>query len=339
MSIVVKILIPLGILLVANPWILCQEPPSFPTLDLPPISNPVVTEMPAAGLLGDLACDLDGNIYVRPGTPLNPKESLLSLPVVRISRTGKVSQFGSKTIEGLPRDAEILRFGIGADGRLHQIIHTIEKRKDALYLVSFSSEGQPASKSSFGESDWMPQLFLPLPSGDFFITGTKLSPEGKPGSTFAGIFGADAQLKRAVRPESASEITGDETFRFAINNVRLADDGNIYLLRASPRPTVKVLNQTGEAVRDLVLQPPLPKASAGNFYVAQRRFLVIFRSPAEKDLPRATRYALYDSDTGELRASYDPGPRRPILACFTGKEIIELSPKSGYFAIGTTELK
>lgn len=127
-------------------------------------------------------------------------------PVVRLSaETGKTTVFKTDLIPGFDFGAAVetstFGFAVGAGGKVYELVRELERHDssftDETYLVAFSSTGEFAWKSKFTFTDgfWLPQRFLPLPSGDFLVGGVKGASEKGVKRTFTAIFGADAPAK------------------------------------------------------------------------------------------------------------------------------------------------
>jgi len=270
-------------------------------------------------------------------------------PIVRLSSDGSSMKFEVGTIEGLRKDYPIFSFAVDPTGRLYQIVGYSEDKKDFTALVAFSSAGSYMWKSKF-EFDFVPAMFLPLPAGDFLITGTKNISEG--GRTqkhfFTGIFGSDAQLKRALKlPGDADveqQMSKSKLYAGNVAEARLAPNGNIWLLRKTGQPRIQVLDGRGALLRVLELKAPAENARPMDFFSSGTRLLVVFQTQEQPKQAGGSKakmlYGLFDGESGELITVYVPPEKPGILACVNGTELTFLrGTAEGRFGIARADLE
>ncbi len=310
---------------------------ALPAQELDVSTDPTLTQMPAVGV-HDISCDDGGNVYLRSNVPLSVEGSILAQPIVKLAKDGSLSQFATSNIPDLPASPTIFRYAVGPDGHLYEIVRTVADHSATLYLVEFSSDGHYLSKSKFTDSNWVPQAFLPLRSGDFLITTTVVERD-KPQRTSAGIYDSDARLKRPIKLSAAEPDTQGALVMTPSRDAQVGRDGNIYLLRRTSPPEVQVVSESGDVLRKLKLAPPIPNSTVGDFFVGDRGLLVEFQTEPSKDAPHPNRLALYDPTDGTLWRSYYLPPRSGFPACLSGSELTILTPSHGYFAISTAEIK
>lgn len=316
--------------------------------------TPIVTSIPAQGVLGSAQCDANGYIYLR---PLGPDVSLAS-PVIAIKPDGQ--EGAQYKIDGIPqftgKTIVAPAFTVDAFSRLYYIVEQVPQSKDderRNYIVSFGHDGQLRSAIQM-EGNVMPYTAAVFNSGKFFVLGIEASGEVEQLSSgpvqssirkpVAAVFDENGKMLRRIRTiENSAEMAGSEGAKASpamINAAaRLGPDGSIYLLQTKPKATLHVISESGQETRTVDLETPSRESTATDFRVLPGRILVRFAEPIEKAndgtaLPRKIEYSLYDSMSGSVLGVYDETPStRGLLACADAGEITLIVPSNDNFAL------
>ena len=305
------------------------------------------TQLPPLATLGSPQCDSAGDVYIR-YTAAQTSGSATS-SVARIEADGSTQTITLAPLPNASGESHALTFAADSSGAVHQILrasvdsdeHDTSSRVE---YVRFDSDGDVRSYAPF-PGEFIPSVFLPLPSGDFFATGVTLeqSDDGVSENSLAGIFGPDAKLQSRLRTDTSKSGSAgkedDDPFVRA-EMVRLGDDGNIYMLMASDRATVEVVNQAGRIIHKLQLQEPFETEVASDMWMSGNRLLVVYEGEAD-DPKDSYVYVLYDAQSGEIIRAYKP-EFLGTIACFQDGQTITVlarQPESGTTSIGTAELQ
>jgi len=290
-------------------------------------------------------CGESGSVYLRTAPH---QGGALSAPITRIDPTGSVQTINMAAVDGLCA-AQMQSFAVGANGAMFQVIGGYDHgsaTEPRTYLVQFDKDGSVRSKTAFDVGgDFYVPAFIPLPSGDTFVIGQIETKDSKSGKTLsrvlAGFFGPDGRLKRTVRrsAKAAYDPKGElQDPELQNGEAQLGDDGRVYLMLASAKPRVKVINQSGEIEREFSLASPLPKSHSIGMLVSGGRLAIRWQDDSEE--PKEGALALYSANTGDLLRTYrEEYVGSPI--CFEdGKTLRILTvQKSGYWALGTAEVQ
>lgn len=221
-------------------------------------------------------------------------------------------------------------------------------------IVVYDSKGRYEAAIEL-EAFFHPGQLVVFRSGEFFASGIKIDENVQlTGEPFAAIFDERGKLIKelsltddieaepeqkepaelppvsgqAIESESnqaeSAESSGklpQEQFRRAISlgAAVSAEDGNVYLMRATPDPIIYAIARDGIVVRRLVLPRPSDNAHpSSTFHVAGGKVVVVF---TERDSSRAFRGHVIveaSAETGEVLAHYSLPPEiGGALACYT----------------------
>lgn len=287
-----------------------------PRLTLAVKETVVIPSQAAAPLLLPVKCDPAGNLFFRRYQVINT----LGAPVTKIAPDGKRTVvYDINSVPGF-QGKKFDDFGIGFRGEVYMLAF---RSKDELAVVEFDQDGMYRSKTRLSPL-FQPAHFVPLASGQFLVSGTKLSEENQQptGKPFTAIYGGDGELVRELTlpGDSESATAGDAPLNRAVvlGTLAVAEDGNIYLLRASDRPLVHVISPAAVILRILVITPPLPNSRPITMKVAGGRVVVMF----EQDNPTGEMaeqvFSVVNAETGEKLADYwSPPEIGGAFACYT----------------------
>jgi hypothetical protein len=280
--------------------------------EVPRLQLKVKESLPVAPLVRSIAytgaqCDGKGNVYYHPAmeAPANP----MSGPLVRISADGhQVVNIGLDSAPDFPKGTPFNTFALGLRGEVHILVY----KHGEPYLVNFNDDGDFESVAGL-EGNFAVTEFAVFPTGELLIAGARI-PEGRGRQKpvpFTAIFDrngivlkelrieSDVQAKPGSAPEADSTLESGQAVP--------ADDGNIYLMRSSQKPSIVVISPAGEIVRRVRLTPPSDFPQPGNFGVGGGKIAMSFFRPTNDERHSGTYlYSLYDAETGEREMDFVP---------------------------------
>jgi len=235
------------------------------------------------------ACDANGNFYL---------PDLESLTISKFNAKGEhVATFKANSSPDMPQVDHVGGFVTAADGEVYQLALPHSYDRDVLV---YSKDGSYKSKIKLDAGGvWMPSLFVALPSGNFLATGQKWNRTVKEYGPFTGIFSSDGSLLKELQLEDDAYINqqrswGDSRFtmgpgqvyssiNYAISRgeMKLGDDGNVYLLRWLNPAVIYAISPGGEVVRRFTVDPGDPELTVGGMEIAENRIAVLFHRSRE----------------------------------------------------------
>lgn len=304
--------------------------------------EPRPTQLPPGAMIGSPQCDSSGEVYLRYSDAANGSPAAR---IARIDTDGSMQTISLAPLAGAQGNSHIFTFAADSDGSLHEIARVSDPNQldvsGNVEYVRFDSVGDLRSQTAFAD-EFIPSVFLPLPDGDFFAEGVTLgvTADGVSENPVAGIFGPDARLRRHLHTglKTGDANAGDDSG--ASQTVRLADDGNLYILMTADHTTVEVVNQAGKILRKLELREPFETDIASDMWVSGNRLLIVYEREADK-IEDSYAYLVYDAQSGELIRAYKPNFVGTI-ACFQDGQTLSVlmhDPAAGTTAIGTAELQ
>jgi hypothetical protein len=150
------------------------------------------------------------------------------------------------------------------------------------------------------------------------------------------------QLKSLSLPEddAAESVVKEEAVKQLYYTVRnpaiedgkavLAEDGNVYILRASEKPVIQVVNPKGDTLRTFVLEPG-DAALAPTELVVYRDSIAVgyFWSRADNICPTMGQLVLYSPESGSVIRRYSVRLSPNLLVCAQGRSLVYFTnPKS-----------
>lgn len=268
-----------------------------------------------------LRCDSRGFIYLR-----NYNPEIDKVPVVRISPDGERKAFFRVSAAPEFANSGAIDYAVGLRGEVYFL--TSLKRQPV--IVKFREDGSFESTTKL-DSRFDPNHLAVFASGDFLVVGHKLSEKrGRTSERFTGIFDRGGRLLRELRlpgdpapePEDKKPRTEDpdppEDEALELGQAEPAEDGNIYLMRASSPPQVHVISPAGDLLRTLTIRPPAEGFKVGPMQVAGGKVVLEFN----QDSPDGTRsiylFTVSDAVTGEKTIEYvPPANGTGTFACYT----------------------
>lgn len=297
------------------------------------------TDLPrSSGIFGELSCDRNGAIYLRPARGSPETTMPLNAAVVRINSDGSVNKFVANQENGTVAP-HVMEDAVDADG--HVYLLTMRPGKgEQLTVLQLSADSSYLSKTDL-DRELTPNLFTVMPSGDFLVGGTVTEKSDKPDAqpttkSVLWLFGNDGQFKRdflspeppADKPAKTKKKT--DTGPRNLTALQIGDDGNLYVLEPGNAPKVLVFDQDGKKVRTLKLQAPPQGAANRKLYISNGRLMVPFWTMTEENGKRIGKrvFRVYDSQTGIAMADY-VATFQGVLACMDNNDLVFLTNGSG----------
>lgn len=317
-----------------------QDHTVVPQVELTLPGSPLHTDLPrSTAIFGELSCDRNGAIYLRPEHG-NPESSMpLNAAVVRINSDGSVNKFVASQENGTVAP-HVMEDAADADG--HVYLLTMRPGKgERLTVLQLSADSSYLSKTDL-DRELTPNLFTVMPSGDFLVGGTVTEKSDKPNAqpttrSVLWLFGNDGQFKRdflspdapADKREKATNKKKADTGPRNLTALQIGDDGNLYVLEPGTAPKVLVFDQDGKKVRTLKLRAPAEGAANRRLYISNGRLMVPYWTMSEENGKRIGKrvFRVYDSQTGIAMADY-VATFQGVLACMDNNDLIFLTTSS-----------
>ncbi len=328
----------------------CQSPSSeaSPTLNLRNTDTITLNNQPNDPIIGIVQCDQRGNIYFRTYQYPEP----LAAPVVKITpdKTRSVTAPLGQTAEFNGRQFQILDFHVDQRGQVWALIPSRKDDDVTLSVVVFDEDGKFKSQIKLQSKLFNPAELVPLPSGQFLVTGFTQSasdksatpPRGIPPTAepFTAIFDASGRVVKELNlpgdiensgapaktsPQSAPQPDSPKSkldARSAVmeTGTTTGDDGNIYVMRKTNPPTVYVVSETGDLIRHFQVEKPTEAASPLFMrFVSNHRLLFDFVEPVPANAPGGDTqiFTVVSADSGETLYRYKvSGASGGAFACY-----------------------
>lgn len=266
-------------------------------------SSVSVDDFPTTAL--PTACDEHGRLYVRLA---KPGPGMVG-PLLRLSAKGtREAEFDTS--------GELVNiYGVRPDSGV--VMLHLEGTKVVDYF------GPDGKRESSVRLERPPKPFFPAQiavfrSGEILLAGVQYHPAYKASTAIYDSTGhlvkqftldGDAEIERAVEAGDArytrSPGGGNETISRSV--AITADDGLVYLMRATSPPTVYAISAAGEVVRKIVVTPLTDTGSPDfGIRVVKNKLAVTFRLGCNGLVGQCegTVYTVVDATTGERLADY-----------------------------------
>jgi hypothetical protein len=304
-----------------------------------PIS--VVGEYLPGNIAFPTVCDGQGRFYVKLIKP-------------GLGMVGPLFRFSSKGVAEAEFDTSgelINRYAVRPDSGV--VMMRLDRGKKV--VDNFGPDGTRES-SVYPENPpipFFPSQLAVFPSGDILISGMQYragpsykastaiySPAGHLVKQFA--LEGDAQIEREIDAGDGKDTDLQKRHSEAVDKsvAITADDGLVYLMRASSPATVYAISDAGDVVRRIVVSAPTGTGSPDfGIRVVKNRLVVQFRRTCEGDVGtdscRSSTYAVVDATTGQKLAAYEsdreaagtlacyaPDPDRFFI--FSGRKVLDI---------------
>jgi hypothetical protein len=156
----------------ATPTKIPERPPSAAGkvgsefVPVKPSSGRTLTAEKTDSVIFPTVCDDKGNVYLRKGSAsLNPFQGA----IIRLFSDGRLStRFEMGSVPGIDRSFVSPVWTVAADGRVIQIVTSLENGAPAQFIVQYDPDGQFRRKNEL-KAELRPLAIASLRSGDFLV--------------------------------------------------------------------------------------------------------------------------------------------------------------------------
>lgn len=228
-------------------------------------------------------------------------------PVVKIGTDGKRQGSFTFTNLGSVRPAVVLDFSIGSAGELYALATT----KDNDYLARFRSDATFDSVTEIPQqSGFRLSRFTVFPSGPILMTGVNQK-TSQPETVI--VDRADntphpIETNERFDLDPAGHISKSDFASAMLSAMVPADDGNVYVMRTSKRPTVIVFSPAGHITNRFTVEPPEGDYKPVTLSVSHGMAMVVFeeaKQPVGDTIARLI-FRVVNASSGEIQADYSP---------------------------------
>jgi hypothetical protein len=311
---------------------------------------PVPTQF-ATPVMFPARCDRKENVYVRFYRYPDP----FGAPWVKVSADGRIAATYSLASVTEYKSIQGSDFAIGPHGEFLVIATATPKdekkdqRKSIVVIVTFDSDGSYRSKAELDiESTIAPAKILPLPDGNFFVTGRQIDDNtdsqtevaAKPFNAIVDPSGKivknvavpnDVKLKAPSKQSSGLSLS-----EIPLGDAVLGDDANIYLMRRTQNPSVYVISADGQLIKGYEVKRPSETALALDMkWGMGGKLAFLFGAPPTGGGSQDRVLTVVDAQTGETQINYETGPETgAAVACFTPNGVTFIgSTDDGHLAL------
>jgi hypothetical protein len=320
-----------GMGLLMGSSLFAQEIPRIP---LKPIGERIVQgESAPDSVIGATKCDNDGNVYFRrdSGGPRDIGD------IKKVTPRGELkATFSLASADGF-KVFDAYDFVVGEKGEVYQFVNNVVDDVAETYIVSFRNDGAFQSKAKL-DLVMTPAVIAALPDDKFFVTGERIVEENGINKMLpvTAIFNRTGQLVRnlQIKGDIEAEVLKQNASRPPLEEVMtgqvgVAEDGNVYLMRRTGKPTVFVISATGKLIRKLQIEPPSDYPEVWAMKVAKYDRLILEFGRRASD-GSSTVFSLIDATTGKRLIDYTAGKDAGgIFGCY--------SPNAFTFLSGTKQ--
>ncbi len=280
-------------------------------------------------------CDAKGNVYFR----MHHMTDFYGQPVTKVSREGKLA--GEFSIRSAPEFEEggTYDWVVSPEGEVFLLgAKSVEER----HIVKFSPDGE--YDSAFLLEPYLePRHIAVFPSGELLISGGELSPRDREptGKLLLALYDRRGKFLREISlprdvenpkeppaGESESASAAKEGYVLTHSTAVAAEDGNMYLMRATTSPVVYVISPAGAVLRRLVIPPPEQELRVNTMKVAGGRIAIQFLQVDSEGRTEKHIFLMVDAVTGEKFANYLSTPEiGGAWACYTPEGFTFLGSK------------
>ncbi len=238
-----------------------------------PLRFSKVTKLPGRhvpAIIAPMKCGADGHMFVRFAD--DPQASSISV----ISPDGEAAFSVSASAVNDVRDGHVEDFAPGPSGETYVLLsRETEPGQEEEYIAKFDDTGQYVSATKLSIDFHARRLAIFASSQEFVITGYRLKGEtlpNVPALPITGLFDSAGQLLRYVAlPRDIQDSVKVKHFHegghsitqhavIDMSSLQASNDGNIYLMRATPAGPVYSISPGG-AVHRITLIPPGEQAN------------------------------------------------------------------------------
>jgi hypothetical protein len=214
---------------------------------------------------------------------------------------------------------------------------------DQWYLAVYANDGRFLRKIKLPEG-LVPSFLVPIENSRFVIGGVKsrtTAEESRTASLVALLDKDGAQLKSLSLPdddehEEVTKQTGGKYVTYSVLNSTIehgravvGPDGDVYIFRASPEPTVQILDSYGNPLRVISLATVTQDLLPSNFYVFDDAIAVGYELTKENLCPVKGFFALYGRQSGKLLENFSIPLAPKLLLCAQSHALLYLKASPG----------
>jgi hypothetical protein len=299
------------------------------------------------GIAFPTACDEQGRLYVK----LIKAGPGMVGPLFRLSSKGVVeAEFDTS-------EAVINRYAVRPGGGVVMLRVNGGKK----FIDNFASDGTRESSVALDRPPvpFFPSQLAVFHSGQILLSGLQYrhgpgykastaiyDPAGHLVKQFA--LDEDLKIEREIDVGDGKDATRQQEHSEAVDTsvAITADDGLVYLMRATSPPSVYAISAAGDVVRKIVVKAPTATGTPNfGIRVIKNRLVVRFHRScdvsADPDSCRSSTYAVVDASTGQKLAAYEADEEATgTMACYApdpdrffiysnrhGLDIVEAEPK------------
>jgi hypothetical protein len=297
------------------------------------------TQIRATGVTWPVDCHSSSGVYFRQPSG---GESWTFAPITALLPSGQSQVFDLRAATNYQQPVLGTTFYVNAQGTIYAAIQI--GRETQWYIAQYDRAGTFVRRTAL-PARFMPSFLLSLPEDRLLVGGTFARSSGKEThvKSLVAIFDKDGnQLKSLSLPEddSAETVVKEEAVKQLYYTVRnpaieggkavLADDGNVYILRASEKPVVQVVNPKGDTLRTFVLEPGNAALLPTVLAVYKDSVAVgYFWNRADNICPTAGQLILYSPQSGNVITRYSVKLSPMIFVCAQGRDLVYLTNPKG----------
>jgi hypothetical protein len=299
------------------------------------------------GIAFPTACDEQGRLYVK----------LIKAGPGMVGLLFRLSSKGVVEAEFDTSEAVINRYAVRPNGGVTMLRINGGKK----FIDNFAPDGTRESSVALDRPPipFFPSQLAVFHSGEILLSGLqyRAGPSYKASTAIYNPAGhlvkqfaldEDAEVERRIDAGDGEEASLQQGHSEAVDTsvAITADDGLVYLMRATSPPSVYAISAVGDVVRKIVVRPPTATGTPNfGLRVVKNRLVVQFHRScdvtADPDSCRSSTYAVVDATTGQKLAAYEADKEAAgTMACYApdpdrfyiysdrhGLDVVEAEPK------------
>ncbi len=296
------------------------------------------TDLPASLVAGTTVCEIDSEVYVR---LLKESQLWTASPITLLHQTGRVDEIDLRGAAEGRQDVIATVFNVDKHGNVYVAIQL--GTSDQWYLAVYANDGRFLRKIKL-PGGLVPSFLVPIENSRVVIGGVKSRTTGEESRTASLVALLDkdgAQIKSLSLPdddehEEVTKQTGGKYVTYSVLNPTIehgravvGPDGDVYIFRASPEPTVQILDSYGNPLRVISLATVTQDLLPSNFYVFDDAIAVGYELTKENFCPVKGFFALYSRQSGKLLENFSIPLAPKILLCAKSHSLLYLKASPG----------
>jgi hypothetical protein len=297
------------------------------------------TQIRATGFAEPVDCHSSRGVYFRQPSS---GESWTFAPITALLTNGQSQMYDLSAATNHQEPVLGTTFYVDSQGMIYAAIQI--GRETQWYIAQYDPTGAFVRKTAL-PLRFMPSFLLSLPQDRLLVGGTFTRSSGKETrvKSLVAIFDKDGgQLESLSLPQddSAETVVKEEGVKqsyYAVRNPAieggkavLADNGNVYILRASEKPVVQVVNPKGETIRILAIEPADAALLPTDLAVYKDSVAVgYFLNRADNICPTVGQLILYSPQSGDVITRYSVKLSPLLFVCAQGRDLVYFSNPKG----------